>query len=150
MWTIPAYRQTVAARTGEWSTGSSTSSGEEDRESKSLEAEKRRFGPGLRPWRRRKGKEPKEDKAFQPGERTWTLRMKRISLEEQKAQKEDRFLRGRQVAFMIYDNFRATGAHDSVLDWADLFSVTLRDDNVQEFDTRWDEVLLFYVKNSIR
>ena len=27
-------------------------------------------------------------------------------------------------------------------DYADLFSVTLRDDNVQEFDTRWDEVLL--------
>ena len=29
-----------------------------------------------------------------------------------------------------------------MLDYADLFSVTLRDDNVQEFDTRWDEVLL--------
>ena len=29
----------------------------------------------------------------------------------------------------------------SVLDYADLFSVTLRDDNIQEFDTRWDEVL---------
>ena len=26
------------------------------------------------------------------------------------------------------------------MDYADLFSVTLRDDNVQEFDTRWDEV----------
>ena len=43
---------------------------------------------------------------------------------------------------MIYDYFRVTGAHDTVLDYADLFSVTLRDDNVQEFDTRWDEVLL--------
>ena len=30
----------------------------------------------------------------------------------------------------------------TVLDFADLFSVTLRDDNIQEFDTRWDEVLL--------
>ena len=30
---------------------------------------------------------------------------KKVSLEEQKAQKEDRFLRGRQIAFMIYDNF---------------------------------------------
>ena len=28
------------------------------------------------------------------------------------------------------------------MDYADLFSVTLRDDSVQEFDTRWDEVLL--------
>ena len=43
---------------------------------------------------------------------------------------------------MIYDYFRVTGAHDTVLDSADLFSVTLHDDNIQEFDTRWDEVLL--------
>ena len=43
---------------------------------------------------------------------------------------------------MIYDYSRVTGAHDTVLDYADLFSVTLRDDNIQEFDTRWDEVLL--------
>ena len=67
---------------------------------------------------------------------------KMVSLEEQKAQKEDRFLRGRQIAFMIYDYFQVTGAHDTVLDYADLFSVTLHDDNIQEFDTRWDEVLL--------
>ena len=49
---------------------------------------------------------------------------KKVSLEEQNAQKEDRFLRGRQIAFMIYDNFRVTGAHDTVLDHADLFSVS--------------------------
>ena len=54
--------------------------------------------------------------------------------------KQDRFLRGRHVANMIYDYFRVTGAHDAVLDYADLFSVTLRDGNIQEFDTRWDEV----------
>ena len=67
---------------------------------------------------------------------------KKVSLEEQTAQKEDPFLRGRQIAFMIYDYFRVTGAHDAVLDYADLFSVTLHDDNIQEFDTRWNEVLL--------
>ena len=33
------YRQAVAAKSGEWSTGSSTSSGEEDRKTRSLEAE---------------------------------------------------------------------------------------------------------------
>ena len=33
------------------------------------------------------------------------------------------------------------------MDYADLFSVTLHDDNVQEFDTRWDEVLLSMSKN---
>ena len=31
---------------------------------------------------------------------------RRVSLEEQKAQKEDRFLRGRQIAYLIYDQFR--------------------------------------------
>ena len=35
-----------------------------------------------------------------------------------------------------------TGDHDTVLNYAELFSVTLRDDNIQESDTRWDEVLL--------
>ena len=43
---------------------------------------------------------------------------------------------------MINDYFRVTGAHDTVLDSADLFSVTLHGDNTQEFDTRWDEVPL--------
>ena len=67
---------------------------------------------------------------------------KKVSLEKQKVQKEDRFLRGRTIAFMTYDCSGVTGAHDAVLDYADFFSVTLRDDNVKEFDTRWDEVLL--------
>ena len=34
----------------------------------------------------------------------------------------------------------------TVLDYADLFCITLRDDNVQEFDTRWDEILLSMTK----
>ena len=67
---------------------------------------------------------------------------KKVSLEEMKAQKEDRFLRGRQIAFMIFDYFRVTGGHDTLSDYADSFPVTLRDDNIQEFDTRWNEVLL--------
>ena len=40
------------------------------------------------------------------------------------------------------EDFRLTGAHDTVLEYADLCSATLHDDNIQEFDTRWDEVLL--------
>ena len=72
---------------------------------------------------------------------------KKVSLEEQKAQKEDRFPRRRQIAFMIYDYFRVTGAHDTVSDYADLFTVILHDDNVQEFDTRRDEVLLSMSKS---
>ena len=44
---------------------------------------------------------------------------KKVSLEEQKALKDDRFLRGRRIAFMIYDYFRVTGAHDTLLDYAE-------------------------------
>ena len=52
---------------------------------------------------------------------------RRISLEEQKAQKQDRFLRGRQIAYLIYEYFRFTGAHDSVKNYADLlfFEMTI-------------------------
>ena len=61
---------------------------------------------------------------------------KTISQEEQKAQLEDRFLRGRQIVYLIYDYFRVTGALEAVLVFTDLFSVTFRGDDVQDFDTR--------------
>ena len=51
---------------------------------------------------------------------------KRVCVEEQRAQKDDRFLRGRQIVYMIYEYFRATGAHETVLGLADLVSVTLQ------------------------
>ena len=60
---------------------------------------------------------------------------KKVSQEEQKAQKEDRFLRGIHIAYMFYDYFRVTGAHDPVLDYADLFTITVHNDDAQEFDT---------------
>ena len=72
---------------------------------------------------------------------------KRISLEEQKAQKEDRFLRGRQIACLIYDHFRVTGANDSAENYADLFTTSLRNDDIQEFDSKWDGILLSMTKN---
>ena len=66
---------------------------------------------------------------------------RRISLEEQKAQKQDRFLRGRQIAYLIYDYFRVTGAHNSVENYADLFTISLRNDDIQEFDSKLDGIL---------
>ena len=71
---------------------------------------------------------------------------RRISLEEQKAQKQDRFLRGRQIAYLIYDHFRVTGTHDSVEHHADLFTAGLRNDDIQEFDSKWDGILLSMTK----
>ena len=50
---------------------------------------------------------------------------KKVSLEEQKAAKEDRY-------------FQVTGAHDTVLNNPDLSTLNLRNDDVQEYDTRWD------------
>ena len=67
---------------------------------------------------------------------------RRIILEEQKGQKEDRFLRGRQIAYLIYEYFQATGANDFVENYADLFTIGLRNDDFQEFDSNWDEILL--------
>ena len=69
---------------------------------------------------------------------------RRISLEELKVQKQDRFLRGRQIAYLIYDHFRVTGTHDSVENYADLFTVSLRNDDIQEFDSKWDGIFIVY------
>ena len=71
---------------------------------------------------------------------------RRISLEEQKAQKEDRFLRGRQIAYLICDQFRVTGTFDSVEYKTDLFTIVLRNDDIQEFDSNWDGILLSMTK----
>ena len=69
-----------------------------------------------------------------------------VSLEEQTVQKENRFLRGRQIAYLIYEYFRVTGANDSVENYADLFTVVLRNDDIQEFDSKWDGILLSMTK----
>ena len=71
---------------------------------------------------------------------------RRISLEEQKALKQDSFLRARQIAYLIYEYFRVTGANDSVENYADLITVGLRNDDIQEFDSKWDGILVSMTK----
>ena len=71
---------------------------------------------------------------------------RRISLEEQKAQKQDRFLRGKQIANLICDYFWVTGIHNSVENYADLFTINLRNDDIQEFDSKWDGNFLSMTK----
>ena len=63
---------------------------------------------------------------------------RRVSVEEQRAQKYDRFSRGRQIGYMIYEHFRATGAYDAVQGLSDMFFKRLQNDDVQDFDVRWD------------
>ena len=67
---------------------------------------------------------------------------KRVSVEEQRAQKHDRFLRGRQIAYMIHEHFRATGAFEAVQGLSDLFNIRLQNDDVQDVDVRCDQALL--------
>ena len=70
-------------------------------------------------------------------EKAW----KRVSVEEQRDQKNDRFLRGRPIACMIYEHFRASGAYEAVQCLPDLFNFRSQNDDVQDFDTRWDQAL---------
>ena len=63
-----------------------------------------------------------------------------------KGPKRGPFLRGRQIAYLIYENFRVTGANDSVENSADLFAIGLRNDDIQEFDSKWDGILLSMTK----
>ena len=71
---------------------------------------------------------------------------RRISLEEQKAQKQDCFFHGRQFAYLIHEYFRVIGSHDSVENYTDLFTIVLRNDDIQEFDSTWDGILLSMTK----
>ena len=49
---------------------------------------------------------------------------------------------------MIYEYFRVTGAYDSVENDADLFTIVLRNDDIQDFDPKWDGILLSKTKIS--
>ena len=72
----------------------------------------------------------------------YTQFKRKVSLEERKAKKDDRFLRGRQIAYLIYECFRVTGAKDSVENYADLFAIVLRNDDTQDCDSKRDGNLL--------
>ena len=47
---------------------------------------------------------------------------------------------------MIDEYFRVTGADDSVENYTDLFTIVLRNDDIQEFDSKWDGLLLSMTK----
>ena len=71
-------------------------------------------------------------------------------MEEQKAQQDNRFLKGSQFAYMINDNFKISGTGEALLDLNDLRRVLMNNDNVQGFDTKWDEVLRSMAKNPMK
>ena len=55
---------------------------------------------------------------------------KRVSVDEQRARKHDRFSRGRQIPHMIYEHARATGAYEAVQGLSDLVNIRLKDASV--------------------
>ena len=66
-----------------------------------------------------------------------------VSLEgTKKPKKRTVSLRGRQIAYLIYEYIRVTGANDSVENYADLFAVVLRNDDIQEI--RFENGTKFY------
>ena len=65
-----------------------------------------------------------------------------VRVEEQRAKNLDRFLRRRQIACMIYECFRATRACEARQGLSGLFSKHLQNDDVQDFDIRWDHAPL--------
>ena len=58
---------------------------------------------------------------------------KKISVEQQRAQKDNRFLRGRQIAYLIYEYFRPTGSYDEIQGLSGLFSIKLENDDNSGF-----------------
>ena len=44
---------------------------------------------------------------------------------------------------MICDQFWVTRTHDSVENYTDLFTIVLRNDDIQEFDSKWDGILVY-------
>ena len=67
---------------------------------------------------------------------------KKISVEEQKAQRDSRFLRGRHIAYSIFEYFRPTGSCDEIQGLSGLFSIKLENDDIQDFELRWEQALL--------
>ena len=59
--------------------------------------------------------------------------LNRVCVEEQRAQKYDRFLRGGQISHMICEHFHAPRAYESVQGLSHLFTIRLQNDDVQNF-----------------
>ena len=58
---------------------------------------------------------------------------KRVCVEEQRDSKIRPILTRRQIACMIYEDFRATGAYEAIQGLSDLFKKRLQNDEVQDF-----------------
>ena len=68
---------------------------------------------------------------------------RRVCIREAAAQREKRFLTGRQVAWRGYEYFKVSGTDESVLDLNEILIVELQNDKCKViFDTRWNETVM--------
>ena len=66
---------------------------------------------------------------------------KQVTTAERKAQSEKISFTDRQIAWIIYDFFKIGDDNEAISDFRDLSKVQLKNDSVQAFDTKWDEIL---------
>ena len=66
---------------------------------------------------------------------------KQVTTAEGKAQSEKRSLTDRQIAWMIYGYFKISDDHEAILDFRDFSKAQFKNDSVQAFDAKWNEVL---------
>ena len=69
----------------------------------------------------------------------------KISVEEQRAQKDHRFLGEKQIAYSIYEYFRPTGSYVEIQGLSGLFSIEVENDDIPDFDLRWEQALLLTI-----
>ena len=72
-----------------------------------------------------------------------TLFRKKIGVEEQRAQKDNRFLRGSQIAYLVHEYFRSMVSSDEIQGSVIVFNIKLENDDIQDIDLRWEQSLLF-------
>ena len=71
---------------------------------------------------------------------------RRISLEEQKGPEAGPFPSWQTDCLLDLRLLPGHWSHESVENYADLFTISLRNDDIQEFDSKWDGILLSVTK----
>ena len=61
---------------------------------------------------------------------------------KQRAQKDNRFHRERQIAYLVYEYVHPTGSYDEIQGLSGLGSAKLENDDIQDFDLQWEQLLL--------
>lgn len=68
---------------------------------------------------------------------------RRVLLEDERNHKEPKeMLTGRRIAFVICDHLKKSKIEGAISDISDLIALELIGDDLNSFDTAWDEVLL--------